>query len=120
MARNKQEQGTTHAAILPAFPLTLSILSLDNRVRTVRLKGAGVTDAGIMARELSQRYDVFVNILDEHSVRHGAFVKGEYIDSSTSEEQMIAIAEAWQRDHGYEPTTGEQHEKRAEIFIAKS
>lgn len=81
---------------IPAYPLYLSILTRDNHVRTMRLRNATVKDAGETAKELSRTHHLFVTIHDSENVNQGYFLEGIYVDSSTSEDDIIEMAEAWQ------------------------
>jgi hypothetical protein len=84
--------------ILPIYPITLSILNVENQLRTVTLKHAGIKDAGDTARKMSETHPWFIVILDAENQRHGAFLKGQYIDSTVTEDDMAEMAEHWQEE----------------------
>jgi hypothetical protein len=87
---------------MPEPPYSLSILkrTKDERgadqIKTVQLNNADAEEVGHLASHLSRDNDWFIVIMDRTGKRQGAFLEGEYIESTTTEDEMIALAELWQ------------------------
>lgn len=86
------------AYVMPTYPLYLSILDKDDNLSRMRLRNANIREAGETARTLSLQNPWFIVLLDDDGKRHGAFLQGRYIDSSTSDDEMKEMAAHWQEE----------------------